>query len=136
MLRSIPPSWAVRGLLALQATSLGYHALILSGVVPYENVWGGRLTSHEQMLRFEAVSVALNLGMVWIVGMVGGLWKRVLRPRVLTMICYVFAGLFALNTLGNLAATTTFETVVFTPLTLLACIGFARLAVGEVSAPG
>ncbi|CAE7481155.1 unnamed protein product [Symbiodinium natans] len=110
--------------------TLSYHALILTGQVDYRFVWGGRLKSKEQMYVFETVSVSLNLIMVLLALARGG-WLNAcpcLPPAVLRVVCGIFCALFALNTLGNLAAKSNFERGVFTPLTLLASLAFARLA--------
>lgn len=44
-----------------------FHILILTGVVPYEITWGGRLKSYEDMLRFETVSILVNITVILIV---------------------------------------------------------------------
>ena len=133
MLRAIRRPIAAHILLGIQAIALVYHALIITRVVPFENVWGGRLTSVEQMYRFETFSVALNLFMVAIVLVAGDLWKIKAPERLLRVVCWLLFGLFLLNTLGNLAATSTFEMVAFTPLTLASALLFARLALRDAS---
>lgn len=128
MLRRISEPTAGATLLVIQVLSLTYHALIVTSVVSYENVWGGRLTNEVEMYRFEAVSIVLNLLMIALV------MRRMRTPvpsRLLRGACWCFAALFALNTLGNLAAKTMFETMVFTPLTLVAALCFARLGLSS-----
>ncbi len=131
MLRAIPRPLAARILLGIQAIALTYHALIVTRVVPFENVWGGRLTSVEQMYGFEAVSISLNLSIVALVLVAGGFWRLKAPAALVRAICWLLCGLFLLNTLGNLAAKSVFEMVAFTPLTLASSVLFARLALTE-----
>lgn len=121
-------SFRAAGLLILLLLSvvLFYHALILTQVVPYENVWGGKLTSLEQMYRLEAISVAANVLIVAV-----AILRLVLQDnKCLSAFCWIFCVLYALNTVGNILAETKFERFVFTPVTLLLSISFARLATG------
>jgi len=120
-------------LLALLSVTLFYHILILTRIVPYEKVWGGRLTSVEQMYRFETVAVVVNLCILAVALL------RLIYPhnfKFLSILCWIFCTLYALNTIGNLFAKTNFERIVFTPLTLVLSVGFARLAVGEAGRSG
>ncbi len=121
----------MKALLAVQALALLYHALIVTGVVPYALVWGGRLTSVEQMYQFEAVSVSINLVMVALVLLRSPGLGKGLQTRFVRGLCAAFGVLFVLNTLGNLVAESAFEMIVFTPLTLLSSLCFFRLALTD-----
>lgn len=116
-------------ILVLLSAILVYHALILTQVVPYEKVWGGQLTSLKQMYRFETISVAINL-LILVVAAIRFV-NDSNNNKCLSILCCIFSGLYALNTLGNLFAQTNFERIVFTPVTLLLSICFARLASGR-----
>jgi hypothetical protein len=105
-----------------------YHALIITQIVPYANAWGGRLTSVEVMYVFETVSIVVQL--LFIVTstikyrLVGS--KRL--QLTMSIFLYAIAGLLAVNTLGNIFTTSSFEAIVFTPMTLIGSLCAFRLA--------
>jgi hypothetical protein len=94
-----------------------FHVLILCGVIPYDIVWGGRLTSPAQMQRLEVVSLLLNLLMLAVVSVRAGFMGKGMPPRVTTVALWAMCGLFALNTVGNLLSQNELEQIIFTPLT-------------------
>lgn len=108
-----------------------FHGLILTGVIPFDIVWGGRLANRAQMLRMEAVSIALNLLMLAVVGIRAGLLGKGTPPRITTAALWIMAVLFGLNTVGNLLAQNSLETIIFTPLTLILCVLCLRLVWGK-----
>ncbi|UOQ50880.1 hypothetical protein [Hymenobacter cellulosivorans] len=122
---------AAIGILVILSLVVVFHLLVLTGVIPYGIVWGGRLTSHEQMLRFETVSITLNLLMLAVVGVVAGWLRLRVSWGLLKAALWLMTGLFLLNTLGNLMAQTNLERLVFTPLTLLLALGSLRLAISK-----
>ena len=80
------------------------------------------------MIRFEIVSIGINLVMLVIVANKSGYlnWgKSKLWVRIGLWIMVV---LFSINTLGNLVAINIWEKIIFTPLTLLLAIFSFRLA--------
>lgn len=102
--------------------TLIFHVLILSSVIDYRIVWGGRLQSQAEMLVFESISIALNSVFLWITVQRLG-WIRNYLPLWLMRTSLVLMSLvFALNTLGNLFAKELVERLIFTPLTLLLCV--------------
>ena len=122
-MKRIPIPFAKKTATAIISLTLLFHILIITSIIPFDVVWGGRLTSHSQMLQFETVSLVLNLFILLM------LLKPTIFPRKITRFIYwFFCGLFALNTLGNLASLNSLEAYLFTPLTLLLSIMFARLA--------
>lgn len=112
-------STAVRAMLLLPAIIIGFHLLIIAGIIPYSIVWGGRLTNNAEMLRFESISIAINLLVMLVVAMEAGYIRQLIPPKVTTVLLWALFGLFVANTVANLFSVTTFEKVVFTPLTLL-----------------
>jgi hypothetical protein len=87
-------------------------------VIPYKIAWGGRLQNIEQMYMFEAVSILLNLFLLFILLMKGRYIKSQFREKTLSIVLWVFLILFILNTVGNLFAQTNFEKL-FALLTLI-----------------
>jgi hypothetical protein len=107
---------------------IGYHALVITRVVDYANAWGGRLPSVEAMYVFESVSVVMQVVFLTIATLkhryVGG--KK--TQKVLSVLLFGLSGLLLLNTVGNTFSTSTFEAVMFTPLTLVMSVVAFRLA--------
>jgi hypothetical protein len=120
---------ASTGLLIILSCNLFFHVLVMVGVVPFEIVWGGRLKNHSEMLSFETVSILINLLMLAFVCIQAGLLKISFNRTALKIILWSMAGIFAINTVGNLFSNNEFEKMMFTPLTLLLSIFFIRLAI-------
>ncbi|GAA4362879.1 hypothetical protein GCM10023185_31160 [Hymenobacter saemangeumensis] len=130
------PRFAALAMLFILALVVLFHLLIVAGIIPYTIVWGGRLKTQEQMLRFETVSIALNLLMLAVVAVKAGLLKVRLSPAVVQAALWMMFGLFLMNTIGNLFSTNELERMVFTPLTLwlaLFSLQLARDKAGEAS---
>jgi hypothetical protein len=108
-----------------------FHLLVLVGIVPFQIVWGGRLTDHSQMVRFESISIVTNLIMLAVVAIRAGILDVRVKPIVIRIVLWAMCGLFLLNTLGNLLSTNMVEKLVFTPLTLLLAICCFRLALDK-----
>ncbi len=121
---------AATALLLLFGAALLFQVIVLSGFIPTGMVWGGQLESDEQRTVMSLVAIAMLLLMIAIVlirmGRIGhsipavgkwGMWAIVL--------------LFALNTVGNLAAEDLRETLIFTPITFVAALLAWRVAAGQ-----
>jgi hypothetical protein len=105
-----------------------YHFLILFQMIGYENTWGGRLKSVEEMQQMEAISLVINVLILWITAMRGKHLAVLIPQRFIQLMMWVFFGLFLLNTLGNLTSLSSLETILFTPITLILSMCFLRLA--------
>lgn len=110
------------GLLILFTLTVIFHFLVIFEIIPFQNVWGGRLKTHEEMLKFETVSVVLNLVFICIVFIKSGFWKLKISPKIITVLLWTMAILFALNTIGNLLAVNNLEKYIATPITFLLSI--------------
>ena len=66
--------------MALLSVIVVFHLLVLSGVIPYNIVWGGRLESAAQMYVLETVSLAVILAVILVVAIKGGYIKPFLPP--------------------------------------------------------
>lgn len=83
------------------------------------------------MVHFELASIFINLVMLGIVCLKSGLLKAPVSPFFIRASLWAMAGLFLVNTLGNLASVNTFEKMVFTPMTLLLSLFSLRLALSK-----
>jgi len=109
---------AIKIMMGLLLMVIFFHVLIMIQVIPYEIAWGGRLQNTEQMYMFEALSILLNLFLLFILLMKGRYIKFWLREKTLNIVLVIFLILFILNTVGNLFAQTNFEKL-FALLTLI-----------------
>lgn len=129
-MRSIPFRTAAYILLALFAAAILFQLVVLAGFIPTELVWGGRLQNEDERtvgaLVSMAVLVFVSLAVLNRMGNIGrsssafGKWGM-----------WLVCALFALNTIGNLFAMDLRETLIFTPITLVAAVLAARVAMGE-----
>lgn len=104
------------GLLTTLSLIIISHFLVLFGIIPFEIVWGGRLTNSSQMFQFEIVSISLNLIMLVIVAIRSGYLCIDHNKKLITVSLWIMAGLFLLNTIGNLLSNNALEKIIFTPL--------------------
>lgn len=109
-------------LLVLFTLIVIFHFLVIFGIVPFQNVWGGRLKTHEEMLKFETASVVINLIFILVIMVKSGFWKLKTSPKIITIILWTMTFLFALNTIGNLFAVNNLEKYIATPITFLLSI--------------
>lgn len=95
-----------------------FHLCIITKIIPYEITWGGRLQNDSEMYIFEAISISINLFLVFVLLMKGEYIKFYFKQRFVNMILWIFLILFVLNTIGNSLAKTNFEKS-FAVLTLI-----------------
>lgn len=101
---------------------LTFHVMIMSGVIPYDIVWAGKLKSYDEMIRFETVSILINSIMLFVFVMKYRLLGNERNNKIIDAIIWIFAALFLLNTVGNLFSESTLELILGTALTLLSAI--------------
>lgn len=119
--------FAVNAQALLLSMVIVFHLLVVSGIIPYTIVWAGKLQSTREMLLFESISILLNLVLLLVVTMKGGYIAAAVPQKMLNAILWVFVVLFSLNTLGNMMAKYTLETILFTPLTFVSAILCMRI---------
>lgn len=112
---------SIKIFLGLLFSVIIFHICIMAKIIPYNIAWGGRLTNDTEMYTFETISILINMFLSWVLLMKGNLTKFKLSDKALTIILWVFFGLFVLNTIGNLLAKTNFEKF-FTILTGLSAV--------------
>lgn len=100
---------AIKFMLALIVGVILFHLCILLKLIPYEITWGGRLKSDSEMYVFESISILINLLLIAFLLMKGGYMKTFISIKIIDVLLWIFFGLFALNTIGNLLAKTNFE---------------------------
>jgi hypothetical protein len=96
-----------------------FHFLVLLQIIPFENVWAGKLKSVDEMYVYEGISIVVNCLLIFIVFVKGLIIHPNISPKVINTFLWIFVMLFILNTLGNLASKTSLETIIATPLTFI-----------------
>ncbi len=132
MIKKINIEHAINTILIIAALVFVFHLLIISGVIPYQYVWGGRLKSNEQMLRFESISIIINLFIIFIISIKGGYIRPYLSSKVIKVFLWIFSILFVLNTIGNLLSLNSLEAIIATPITFILALMFLRLATEKI----
>ncbi|WP_207426365.1 hypothetical protein [Pedobacter sp. SYSU D00535] len=119
---------AAVAMLVIFSLVLVFHTLVITEVIPYTIVWGGRLNSRTEMIRFEVVSIAINLFMFMIVAIHARLLRIAISRNITRFFLWAMFVLFMLNTVGNLLSENEFEMLAFTPLTIILSLLSLRLA--------
>lgn len=101
---------------------LVFHALIIAGVIPYSQVWAGRLKSHEEMIQFETVSIVMNLFMLFIFFRKYYLLRKGKTNKVIDAFIWIFLGLFVLNTVGNFFSQSIWELILGSLMTAVSAV--------------
>ena len=113
----------------LLGSVLIFHVFIITEIIPFDKVLAGKLKSVEEMRQFETFSILLNLVMFTVFVIKYRLLLQEKRNRLIDVIIWGFAGLFALNTLGNLFSESIVELILGTLLTLFSaalCVIIAK----------
>ena len=131
MIYKIPFRFAVNSLLTLLSLVMIFHLLILTQVIPYNIVWGGNLQNTEQMIVFEIVSLLINTLIIITIAIKGKYLKFNLSQRLTDLLIWLFVILFSINTLGNLFAKASIETIAFTPMTFLSALFCFRIVLED-----
>ncbi|MBK7811125.1 MAG: hypothetical protein IPO62_08910 [Saprospiraceae bacterium] len=105
-------------LIGICSLALAFHFLILIKAIPYENTWGGKLKSDQEMYVFEFFSMAINTFFLYVLLQKGNYVKPFFSEKLISIFLWTFFAIFSLNTIGNLFAETIFEKS-FSILTLL-----------------
>ena len=128
MKKIIPFKFAIYCIITILSIIIVFHLLVLFRIIPHDIVWGGRLKDVSQMLRYETSSIIINLLMIIIVAVKGDILKWKTNKSIITILLWIMAGFFLLNTIGNLYAKNGLETIIFAPLTFILSILSFRLA--------
>jgi len=128
MKKLLPLRIATHGLIIIFSLTIVFHLLVITGIIPSAIIWGGTISDTKQMIVMESISIALNLLMLAVVCTYAGIIRIAVNPTVLRIIFWIMFTLFLLNTIGNLAAKSSLETYIFTPLTLILTFFCFRIA--------
>ena len=114
--------YASNTLITLFASSIIFHILVILGVFPMTIIWGGRITNRTELLQMETVSILINALFLLVICVKSELIKVNVNQTALNSFIGFMAFIFALNTVGNLFAKSSIETMIFTPVTAISSI--------------
>jgi len=119
---------ALIGSISIFSLSILFHLLVIMKVIPSTIIWGGRIENQQELLKFESISIILNVFFLLILLMINTTIKVKVKPIVFRLVLWLMSALFILNTIGNLLAKSSIETMIFTPVTILLSIFSLYLA--------
>lgn len=108
-----------RILIVLFSMTMVFHILALLQVIPFQYLWGGRLSSVEEMYVMESVSLLVNTFFLWSSFQYVRYLNQGLVPIWIRIVFGFIGIIFLLNTIGNLVAVTDLETLLATPVTAI-----------------
>jgi len=117
-------------LLTLMFLLMGFHILVLIGIIPDEMVWGGQTVGNtvnkgtlELVALFStilfSIIISMKLEYLW----VGKFTKAI------NIVMWVIFAFFLLNIIGNFASTSAVEKFLFGPLTIIMSMLALRVAI-------
>lgn len=113
----------------LLAVGSVFQVLLAAGVPLGQAAWGGQARRLPTRLRWASLAAALMLAAAgWIILARAGVLAPGPEPAWVRASTWMFAGLFGLNTAGNLASRSAFERRVMTPITIVLAVCFALVA--------
>lgn len=116
-------------IITINSIAVLMHVLILFHILPHGFVWGGRLKSEENLILFESISIVIQTLFIFIIAAKAGYVFRGRFKKTVNVGTWVLFGVMVLNTIGNFASNSGFETMVMTPLTILLALLVFRLAI-------
>lgn len=128
-LKTIPFLLAARTVIVINIVVIAFHLLVLTKVIPFDVVWGGRLQTEKEMYVFELVSILINLILIVIVLTKIKKIKVGASNKLINFMLWIFVLLFVLNTIGNLTSKTSLETYIATPMTFILALLCSRVAI-------
>jgi len=110
---------ALFGSISIYTLSIVFHLLVIMHIIPSTIVWGGRLENQQELFKFESISIFLNVFFLLVMLIINSNIKFKVKPIVFRVLLWLMCVLFILNTVGNLLAKSSIETMIFAPVTLL-----------------
>jgi uncharacterized paraquat-inducible protein A len=129
-MHKIPIGFAINTVLITLCLVTVFHLAVLSGLVPSNIVWGGKMESESQLIQFEIASITINAFMILVVATKAQYAKIRVPGKLIDIMLWLMFVLFAVNTVGNLLANTLTETIIFTPVTFILALLCFRIAKG------
>ena len=118
-------------LIFLFTCSMIFHLFVISGIIDFNIIWGGRINSSYEMYVFEVISLITNALFLFIVLLKAEFLKLKISLKFINIGLWFMSVLFSLNTVGNLFSKNEMEKAIFTPITLICAILCLILAMNK-----
>ena len=128
MMKLIPLKVATNGILVILSLIIIFHLLVISGIIPFDIVWGGNIADKKQLWLMESISIIITFIMLLFALAYSGIIRIKLHPTAIKIGFWLMFVFVLLNTLGNILSKNSLETYIFTPLTLLLSLFCFRIA--------
>ena len=125
--KAVSFKFAIWMIVLLSSVIIIFHFLVLLQIIPFEHVWAGKLKSVDEMYVYESISIVVNCLLILIILIKGQIINPNISPKVINTLLWIFVILFILNTIGNLTAKTSLETIIATPLTFIFAVLCLRI---------
>lgn len=102
---------AIISMLSILCVLALLHIFVLTGVIHYDKVWAGKISSVEEMQRLESFALGFTLFMMAIISIKYRLLKAGKDNTIINLLIWGFCGFFVLNTVTNLFAQSMIELV-------------------------
>ncbi|ALI99916.1 hypothetical protein [Rufibacter tibetensis] len=123
---------ASKGMVFIFACTIVFHLLVLTSVIPFTIVGGGRVTNQTEMYKVETPAL-LNVFFLFVALVQAGYVRLRVSPKVLSGVLWFIFGIFLLNTVGNLFSNSHLEKLIFTPVTFILAAFSAILALNRTN---
>jgi hypothetical protein len=116
-------------LLAILSLLALFHVMVILGLFPYDQTWGGTIEDESQVIIYEGFAVVSTLLFMLIVGVKLNYIKTKKLKKAADIGIWVMAIFFTLSLIGNLTAKGEMERALFIPISLVLVVLTFRLAV-------
>jgi cation transport ATPase len=116
-------------IITICSLALFMHILILFQIIPYHFVWGGRLNSSTNLYIFETISITVQILFLFVIVVKAGYMFKGQFNRLVNIGIWAMFVLMILNTIGNLASNSFFETIIMTPITAFLALLLFRIGI-------
>ena len=115
-------------LMGLLALLMVMHVLLLMRLIPYEVVWGGNIKDESHLNFFEISALLITGIFLVIVAIKLGYIKAPRLNRVANIGVWIVFAYFSMNIIGNLTSETSWEKLIFIPLSAILAALALRVA--------
>lgn len=123
--------FAGQGLIIISSLLVIFHILVLSGIIPFDIVWAGRIKTYNDLVKLESTSLLILSLFIILVALKIKLIHFNIHPTIIKYGMWFYFIFFILNTVGNLTAQHPFEKYGFSFLTLLITLLIGFLILGS-----
>lgn len=128
MRKLITPEKAANTILTILGLLIGFHLLVIAGILPGSFVWGNQIPQ-ENILPMEmiAIVVTLSFGLFILIKM--RYYKEQRSSKLVNIALWIVSLFFVVNVVTNLISDISAENFIFAPIALILALLTIRLAI-------